>query len=86
VTTVRKIMVGIIALVVLFYYVGFGMQTIGFFGSIRDNGLRQALCGTQGCTDIGYVLEVIVTLAVILAIFLVPIVLGVILLRRRATQ
>ncbi|WP_071394777.1 hypothetical protein [Bacillus tuaregi] len=40
-----------IAIVVIWFFL-FGIRLIDYFSAIHEKGLRETVCGTQGCNDI----------------------------------
>lgn len=65
----KVILISIVVVVVWFLLLG--VRLIDYFSSINENGLRETVCGTQGCNDIVFLLSTTWTFSLFIIIPLI---------------
>lgn len=56
--TKSKLIIISIAIVIAWFFL-FGIRLIGYFSAINERGLRETVCGTQGCNNIVLILDIL---------------------------
>jgi hypothetical protein len=74
------IVVGIVWLSFAIGFMYFGL--IGFFSKATQNGFRNTLCGSAGCSDLNFILTVLWLAGMILITYIMPIAIIILLILR----
>jgi hypothetical protein len=62
--------------IVFFWFFLFGIRLIGYFTVIKEKGLREAVCGTQGCSNIALAFDLFSTFSFLIVIpLIIPLIL-----------
>ena len=59
-----------IAIIILWFFL-FGIRLVGYFSAINERGLREAVCGAQGCNNIVLILDILWTFSFFIVIPLI---------------
>lgn len=66
----NKLISILIAIGVVWFFL-FGIRLIGYFSAISERGIRATECGTQGCSDVVFILNLTWTLTFFIVIPLI---------------
>ncbi|XEC94486.1 hypothetical protein AB6A23_24765 [Paenibacillus tarimensis] len=81
---VIAIAAGVAGLIWLIFAIGFGFfGLLGFFANATEKGFRATLCGTAGCSNTDYFFSVAWLLGMIFLIYILPIIILILLVRKR---
>jgi hypothetical protein len=76
----KKVLKTILIVIVIFiiWFSLFGIRLIGYFSAVNERGLRQTVCGTQGCNNIEFFFNLAWTVSFMIVLpLIVPIVISV---------
>lgn len=68
--TKSKLIIISIAIVIVWFFL-FGIRLVGYFSAINERGLRETVCGTQGCNNIVLILDILWTFSFFIVIPLI---------------
>lgn len=65
-----KLIVISMAIVIVWFFL-FGIRLVGYFSAINERGLRETVCGAQGCNNIVFILDILWTFSFFIVIPLI---------------